>query len=416
MGSASLAPGANARVPENGQLLVVVGWEPNNRQGVQIDAFAFMIGADGRVSSDHYFVFYGSQVSPEGSVRFVPSPSSGNACEVRTFNVEPGKVPADVQSIDVCVVIRGSPAGGPSFGSLDNASALLTDLRSGQEIARFELPVEGMKETAITLVKIYRRNGQWKVRAVGQGFAGGFPALASHYGVGIADGAPLSTSTENTPAPPPRATPSTPAPPTKVTLAKRGQSVSLEKKGGEGFGQIVINLNWNQRPRRKGSLLGGLLGGSKGIDLDLGCLWELEDGLKGVVQALGEAWGDYRREPFIQHGGDDRTGAVAEGENIRVNGSKLLRIKRILVFAFIYEGVPNWGAADGVATVKVPRHHDIEVKLDNPSAGQAMCAIALIEQTGGRLKVTKEERYFRSHSDMDNAYLWGLRWVVGSKR
>lgn len=277
MGSASLAPGANARVPENGQLLVVVGWEPNNRQGVQIDAFAFMIGADGRVSSDHYFVFYGSQVSPEGSVRFVPSPSSGNACEVRTFNVEPGKVPADVQSIDVCVVIRGSPAGGPSFGSLDNASALLTDLRSGQEIARFELPVEGMKETAITLVKIYRRNGQWKVRAVGQGFAGGFPALASHYGVGIADGAPLSTSTENTPAPPPRATPSTPAPPTKVTLAKRGQSVSLEKKGGEGFGQIVINLNWNQRPRRKGSLLGGLLGGSKGIDLDLGCLWELLD-------------------------------------------------------------------------------------------------------------------------------------------
>lgn len=413
MGSANLTPGANARVPQSGQLVVAVGWEPRNPPGGRIDASAFMIGADGRVPSDHYFVFSGSEVSPEGSVRFVASlPDAG---EVQAFEVEPGRVPADVQSIDVCVVIRGSQAGRPSFGSLNNVSALLTDLTSGQEIARFELPIEGMTEAAITLVKIYRRNGQWKVRAVGQGFAGGFPELASHYGIVTADGSPLPTSAENKPASPPRAPLSMPAPPTKVTLEKRGQFVSLEKKGGESFGQIVINLNWNQRPRRKGGLLGGLLSGSKGIDLDLGCLWELEDGLKGVVQALGEAWGDYRSEPFIQHGGDDRTGAVAEGENIRVNGSKLSRIKRILVFAFIYEGVPNWAAADGVATVKVPHHHDIEVKLDNPSAGQAMCAIALIEQTGGRLKVTKEERYFRSHSDMDNAYLWGLRWVAGSK-
>ncbi|HCF18165.1 MAG TPA: stress protein, partial [Rhodospirillum rubrum] len=149
---------------------------------------------------------------------------------------------------------------------------------------------------------------------------------------------------------------------------------------------------------------------------DLGCLWEMEgSGQKGVIQALGEAWGDYAREPFIRHAGDDRTGAMAQGENIKINGDRLSQIKRILVFAFIYDGAPNWAAADGVATVKIPGQPDIEVRLDNPASGQGMCAIALIEKDGGKLKVTKEERYFRGHKDMDETYRWGLRWVSGSK-
>jgi tellurite resistance protein TerA len=157
------------------------------------------------------------------------------------------------------------------------------------------------------------------------------------------------------------------------------------------------------------------LGGNKAIDLDLGCLWELQDGNRGVIQALGEAWGSYRSAPFIQHAGDDRTGAVAQGECIRINGDQLSQIKRILVFAFIYDGVPNWAAADGVTTVKVPGQQDIEVRLDNPTSGQGMCAIAQIENDRGKLKVTKEERYFRGHKEMDRAFGWGMRWVAGSK-
>jgi len=199
----------------------------------------------------------------------------------------------------------------------------------------------------------------------------------------------------------------------KVRLEKRSQSVSLEKKLGESFGEIAINLNWNQRPKKRGFF--GIGKAEKAIDLDLGCLWDHVNGEKGVVQALGNAWGDYLTVPFIQHAGDDRTGAVAQGENIRVNGDKLTQIKRILVFAFIYDGVPNWSSADGMVTVRVPGHHDIEVLLDNPAAGQSMCAIAVIENDNGKLRVTKEERYFKGHSEMDKAYRWGLRWVAGSK-
>jgi tellurite resistance protein TerA len=113
--------------------------------------------------------------------------------------------------------------------------------------------------------------------------------------------------------------------------------------------------------------------------------------------------------------GDDRTGAATGGETIRINGDSLSRIKRVLVYAFIYEGVANWAAADGVATVRVPGQPDIEVRLDNPASGQGFCAIALIENDRGKFKVTKEERYFRGHRDADKAYGWHMRWAAGSK-
>ncbi|MDG5496025.1 TerD family protein [Niveispirillum sp. BGYR6] len=420
MGVAVLTPGANAGIPSAPRVVVAVGWNPKSIAGMEIDASAFMVKADGKVPDDAHFVFYGSQSSPDGSVRFQPSPQTGSPADMQVFEVALTQVPLVVDSIDICVTIHEGQARGQSFGSLNGMFARLLDPSTGEEVARFDLPVAGMKETAITLAKVYRRNGQWKIRAVGQGFSGGLAPLARQYGVDIADEPPASSSPAPVQAKPPAPPP--PPPPvvkpislTKVTLEKRGQSVSLEKKPGESFGEIIFNLNWNQRPEKKGGLLGGLLGGNKGIDLDLGCLWELEDGYKGVVQALGNAWGNYQDEPFIKHAGDDRTGAMAQGENIRINGDKLAKIKRILVFAFIYDGVPNWAAADGVATVKVPGQPDIEVRLDNPTSGQGMCAIALIESDGGKLKVTKEERYFRGHQPMDKAYHWGLRWAAGSK-
>lgn len=413
MGGIALVPGANAGIPDCARLVVAIGWNPKSVSGMEIDASAFMVGADGKVPNDNHFVFYGAQSSPEGSVRFQATAQSGSAADVQAFEIRPADVSGAVESIDICVTIHEGQARGQNFGSLGGVFARLLDPASGQDIARFDLPVTGMKETAITLVRVYRRNGQWKIRAVGQGFTGGLAPLARQYGVDVADEPATPPPEQKKPAPP------APAPKpvnlTKVTLEKRGQSVSLEKKNDRGFGEIVFNLNWNQRPEKKGGLLGGLFGGKQGIDLDLGCLWELEDGWKGVIQALGNAWGDYHQEPYIRHAGDDRTGAIAHGEDIRINGDQISKIKRILVYAFIYDGVPNWAAADGVATVKIPGQPDIEVRLDNPASGQGMCAIALIENDKGKLKVTKEERYFRGHEDMDKAYRWGLRWVAGSK-
>jgi tellurite resistance protein TerA len=422
MAVSALTPGANVAILGSDRIVVAVGWDPASQPGMEVDASAFMAGGDGKVSSDEHFVFYGSRTSPDGAVRFNPSTFSADSSDLQSFEIDLVKVPVGVETIDICLTIHEGQVRGQNFGNLSMVAIRLMNQAANSEIARFDLPVAGMKETAISLGRVYRRNGQWKFRAVGQGFVGGLAPLARQYGVDVVEES-LSASAaipaqemSAVPLPPPAAPPPAPAAKpvnlSKITLEKCGQSVSLEKKHAKGFGEVLFNLYWNRRP--KGGLFSGLRGGKR-IDLDLGCLWELEDGRIGVVQALGNAWGDFRNEPFIQHAGDDRTGAATEGENIRINGDQISKLKRILVFAFIYEGVPNWAAAGGVATVKIPGNSDIEVRLDNPAFGQGMCAIALVENDGGKLKVTKEERYFGSHKDMDGAYCWGLQWVAGSK-
>lgn len=200
----------------------------------------------------------------------------------------------------------------------------------------------------------------------------------------------------------------------KVTLTKSAPTVSLAKGGGAS-GQLKVNLSWNARPEGSGGggFLKKLTGGDKGIDLDLGCLWELADGRKGVVQALGNAFGALDKPPYVLLDGDDRTGGG--GENMTINLDRLAEIRRILVFAFIYDGVPAWDRADGVVTLNPQGSAPIEVRLDE-SSGSRMCAIALLENTGGGLHVTREVKYIKGAQDaLDRAYGWGMDWSPGRK-
>lgn len=193
----------------------------------------------------------------------------------------------------------------------------------------------------------------------------------------------------------------------KVTLEK-GQGISLKK--GAGYGTVQIELNWSQG-KKKG--LFGMFGGGSSVDLDLGCFVETSDGQRHVVQALGNSFGSLQSAPFVFLPGDDRSGGG--GEQLKVNGDRWDNIKRILVYAFIYEGVANWSQADGVATVRVQGHPDTEVRLDQVRDGLGTCAIAMLENVGGELRVTKLEEYFPSQKEMDQRYGWGFRWTAGSK-
>ena len=188
---------------------------------------------------------------------------------------------------------------------------------------------------------------------------------------------------------------------------KKGQKVNLKKK--VSVGEILINLNWDQPKKR-------FLFKPKPIDLDLGCLFELKNGLKGTVQALGNAFGSLQSPPYIALDGDDRTGESAGGENLRINGAKISEIKRVLVYTFIYEGAANWQTANGVVTLRYPGNEDIIVRMDEYNNARRMCAIALLENTGDdTFSVEKQVTFFDAHPQMDNAYGWGLRWVPGRK-
>ena len=188
---------------------------------------------------------------------------------------------------------------------------------------------------------------------------------------------------------------------------KKGQKVNLKKK--VPVGEILINLNWDQPKRR-------FLFGPRPIDLDLGCLYELKNGRKGTVQALGNAFGHLDHEPWIALDGDDRTGASAAGENLRINGAKIPEIQRVLVYTFIYEGAANWQTANGVVTLRYPGNEDIIVRMDEYNNARRMCAIALLQNDGGDgFSVEKQVTFFDGHAQMDKAYGWGMRWVAGRK-
>jgi len=204
-----------------------------------------------------------------------------------------------------------------------------------------------------------------------------------------------------------------PAPGAKINLTKGSPTVSLTKSGS-ATGKLRVNLNWDAtggQPVKKGWFGGG----GSGIDLDLGCLYELEDGRVGVVQALGDTFGSFDHAPFIYLDGDDRTGANSGGENLYINLAHADELTRVLVFAFIYEGAASWDRAQGVVTLFPASGAPIEVKLDEHAGGSRMCAIAMLENRGGELIVSREVRYAAGHQQLDDLYGWGMSWVAGSK-
>ena len=216
----------------------------------------------------------------------------------------------------------------------------------------------------------------------------------------------------------PAGTPEAPSPPvslSKVTLTKSAPTVSLAKEAAAA-GTLRVNLNWNGRPQQATGLFRRR---QTGIDLDLGCLYEYADGSKGVVQALGNAFHDDHvsgPHPICWLDGDDRSGANTAGENLYVDLRQLDNIRRILVFAYIYEGVPSWAAADGVVTLFPVVGPQVEVRLDEPDERSTMCAIAMLENAGSGIAIRREVRYIRgSQKDLDRAYGWGRRWTAGRK-
>ena len=206
---------------------------------------------------------------------------------------------------------------------------------------------------------------------------------------------------------------------TKITLDKQGQSarISLQKAGTQ---RVHVNLNWDAKPSTApapsggflSKLLGNVSGAGKAADLDLGCMYELASGEKGVIQALGGNFGNAGGPPFIKLDQDDRSGASAGGENLFIERPDLIR--KVLIFAFIYEGAGNFSEVGGRLSFTDPQGNEVKMQLSNPAA-LPFCAVALVQAHGGELVITKEERYFSGHRDCDEAFGFGFSWKAGRK-
>jgi len=151
-----------------------------------LDASAFLLGESGKVRSDRDFIFYNQLKSADGSVEHTGDNRTGEGeGDDELLHVMLQLIPADVQKIVFTVSIHDAEINGQNFGQVSEAYIRIINRDTDQEIARFDLSEDASIDTAIIFGELYRHSGEWKFRAIGQGFTGGFAALVKNYGVNL---------------------------------------------------------------------------------------------------------------------------------------------------------------------------------------------------------------------------------------
>jgi tellurite resistance protein TerA len=401
-----MAKGSNAPVPTTA-LCVELGWRSG--PGVpDADASALLL-VGGKVRSDADFVFYNQPEHSSGAVRHEGKRTDGGRV-TDTLLVDLARVEPSVET----VVLVASADGG-TFAQIADLYIEVRDAAQDTVAARFD-SAGATVETAFVLGEFYRRQGAWKFRAVGQGYDSGLEGLATDFGITVDE------PQQAAPMAPPPVPAAQPVRLSKVTLTKSAPSVSLAKQGGTS-GAMRVNLNWQVHKQFSGwgSKRGRAVARHADLDLDLCALYELTDGRKGVVQALGNAYGALHQPPYIHLDGDDRTGAVASGENLTVNLDHKRDFRRILVFVTIYEGARSFTDLHATVTLQPQHGAAIDFSLDECTVPSTVCALALITNTGDDLVVQREARYLvpdrgvSPQRTVDQVYGWGMNWTPGRK-
>ncbi|MBF0270907.1 MAG: TerD family protein [Magnetococcales bacterium] len=188
----SLTKGGNVSLskeaPGMKAAMVGLGWDARatDGQAFDLDGVVFILGANGKVRSDSDFVFYNNPKGANGSVQHQGDNRTGAGAgddEQILMNLE--GIPADVDKVVIAVTIHEADVRRQSFGQVNNAYMRVLNADGGAEIARYDLSEDASTEAAMIFGEIYKRNGEWKFRAVGQGFAGGLGPLARSYGVDV---------------------------------------------------------------------------------------------------------------------------------------------------------------------------------------------------------------------------------------
>ncbi|MEU1440780.1 MULTISPECIES: TerD family protein [Streptomyces] len=234
---------------------------------VRLDVSGLLLTADGKVRSDDDFIFYNQPTGPGVTYR------SGGGAAPDAITVDTGAVPPGIEKI----VVTASPdAAGQTFQGIE-PTATIRNADDNSVLGSFTPPQLGT-ETALVVVEIYLRNGAWKARAVGQGYANGLAGIATDFGVSVEEPAPAPAPVA-APAPPSQAPVAPPAPPVAVTPAppaappvppaappigagkinldkgrvslQKNQTVSLVKGGRPLLSQVKMGLGWEPAYRGK---------------------------------------------------------------------------------------------------------------------------------------------------------------------
>ena len=188
----SLGKGGNVSLskedPGLTKILIGMGWDTRSTDGTDfdLDASAFLLAPSEKVRDDNDFIFYNCLKSADGSVEHTGDNRTGEGDgDDEAIKVDLARVSADVQKIAIAVTIHDAAARNQNFGMVSNAFIRIVNDLTNNEIVRFDLAEDASTETALVFGEVYRNGGDWKFRAVGQGYQGGLGPLAKNYGVNI---------------------------------------------------------------------------------------------------------------------------------------------------------------------------------------------------------------------------------------
>jgi tellurium resistance protein TerD len=171
------------------KVIVGLGWDTNKYSGgydFDLDAEAFLVGANGSVARDEDFVFYNNLKHPSGGVIHTGDNRTGDGDgDDEQIIVEFAKIPANIEKVGITVTIFDAPVRGQNFGQVSNAFVRIVDAITNQEVLRYDLAEDFSIETAIVVAELYRNGSEWKFNAIGSGFSGGLEALCRNYGVNV---------------------------------------------------------------------------------------------------------------------------------------------------------------------------------------------------------------------------------------
>jgi tellurium resistance protein TerD len=192
--SVTLSKGGNVSLSKEAPGLTAVviglGWQARTSSGADfdLDASALMLGADGKVLSDEHFVFFNNLTSPDGSVEHSGDDLTGGSgqSDDEQIKVNLLTVPAEVQTIVIAVSIYDADNRQQSFGQVRTAFIRVVNQTDDREITRYDLTEDASTETAMIFGELYRRDAEWKFRAVGQGYSDGLRGIVRNFGVNVA--------------------------------------------------------------------------------------------------------------------------------------------------------------------------------------------------------------------------------------
>ena len=188
----SLSKGGNVSLSKEApglkDIVIGLGWDTRSSDGqdFDLDASMFMLKEDDKVRSDSDFIFYNNKKSADGSVEHLGDNTTGEGeGDDEQVKVNLDGVPQDVSKLSVGVTIHEADTRNQNFGMVSNAFIRVVNGADNSEIARYDLSEDASTETSMLFGEVYRRGGEWKFKAVGQGFAGGLGPMARNYGVNV---------------------------------------------------------------------------------------------------------------------------------------------------------------------------------------------------------------------------------------